>query len=171
VGGETEVTLNRASFAELQAVVGGKTGAERILGRGLRWERLDSEPSGRGLDIVALSEALSPFALSAEAVIRREELAAVGPMRLDSESYIKVYFCWCEAWFKLVAPDAVGDCARDCGGSFSTHADLKQRVPGLRLQTLRKLRRAFPDPALRAEPDRGRGLRRPLMRRGVGRDA
>jgi hypothetical protein len=32
------VTLNRASFAELQAVVGGKTGAERILGRGLRWE-------------------------------------------------------------------------------------------------------------------------------------
>ena len=32
------MTLNRASFAELQAVVGGKTGAERILGRGLRWE-------------------------------------------------------------------------------------------------------------------------------------
>ena len=98
-GGETEVTLNRASFAELQAVVGGKTGAERILGRGLIWERLDSEPSGRGLDIVALSEALSPFAFSAEAVIRREELAAVGPMRLDSESYIKVCFCWCEAWW------------------------------------------------------------------------
>ena len=62
------MTLNRASFVELQAVVGGKTGAERILGRGLRWERLDSEPSGRGLDIVALSdsEALSPFAFSAE---------------------------------------------------------------------------------------------------------